>query len=150
MTSIVPTFAYKQETIAFVENGLWAGKRQFGACTALGFANEQEGLVAGFIYHNYDPAAGVIEVSGYSTRRDWCNKRRLKTLFDYPFNHVGVRLVAARHSEHNTRVRRIWRSLGATETLIPDMWGPDEAEAVIVLKRETWKNSKLIGPQSHG
>ena len=110
MTSIVPTFAYKQETIAFVENGLWAGKRQFGACTALGFANEQEGLVAGFIYHNYDPAAGVIEVSGYSTRRDWCNKRRLKTLFDYPFNHVGVRLVAARHSEHNTRVRRIWRS----------------------------------------
>jgi len=144
MNAVVPVYDYPVETKAFVERGLWENKRQFGDCVAIGFANAVEGLVAGFVYHNYEPETGVIEVSGYSTRRDWCTKALLKVIFDYPFNQVGVRLVVARHSEHNKRVRRIWKSIGAKEYVIPDLRADGEAEVVSVLSRNDWMKSRFM------
>lgn len=139
MSKAVPTWDYPDETRHFVEVGLWAGRERFPAeSVALGFAREGEGLVAGFIYHNWNPAAGTIEVSGYSTCRDWCGKAGLQAIFSYPFETVGVRMVVARHSEHNARVIRIWRSLGAQQYRIPALRGPDEAEIICTYSREAW------------
>lgn len=149
MTRIVPVFDYQKEIISFVEHGLWNGQCRFSDARALGFANATDGLVAGFIYHNYDPLSRVIEMSAYSTCRDWNTPERLRLIFNYPFAVAGVRLLVARHSEKNTRCRRMWKTFGASETLIPELHGPGEAEVVAVLKRGTWENSKLIGPD-HG
>lgn len=142
---MTPVYDFPAETIAFVERGLWGGRRRFGPATAIGFATADEGLVAGFIYHNFEPDTGVIEVSGYSTRRNWCTKPRLARIFDYPFAQLKCRLVVARHSEHNIRVRRIWAALGATEYLIPELRGEGEAEALAVLHRDVWNRSKFKG-----
>lgn len=148
-----PTFPVcdcQAEIKAFVEKGLWQGTRHFGPCHCLGFANDSEGLVAGMVYHNYDPHAGVIELSGYAARRDWTNKRWVHLVFDYPFRSWDIRLLAGRHSERNRLVRRIWRRVGACEYLIPEMWGEDEAEAIAVLTRQQWAQSKFRGVSEHG
>ena len=149
MTNVAPVFDYQKEIVEFVEHGLWGGRCHFNEARALGFANETDGLVAGLVYHNYDPISNLIEMSAYSTRRDWNTLERLKLIFNYPFAVAGVRLLIARHSEKNTRCRRMWRTFGASETLIPELHAPGEAEIVAVLQRETWKHSKLIGP-NHG
>lgn len=146
--TVVPIYDHPEETKAFVERGLWNGHRQFGACVAIGFANAHEGLVAGFVYHNYDPDTGVIEVSGYSSQRKWATKELLKVIFEYPFNQLNARLVVARHSEHNKRVRRIWRSIGALEYVIPELRSNGEAEAISVLSRNAWNNSKFMRSQN--
>lgn len=144
MTKAVAVYDYPLAVKAFVENGLWQRTRQFGKCTSIGFANETEGLVAGFVFHNYDPDSNVIEVSGYSTCRDWCTKDLFRTLFAYPFDDLGVRLVVARHSERNKRARRIWRAIGAEEVVIPELHAEGEAEAVAILTKKSWFNSKFM------
>lgn len=146
---MTPVFEYPEAVRAFVAQGIFAPGREFGASTAIGFATEDEGLVAGFVYHNYEPDTGVIEVSGYSTRRNWVNKALFKTIFDYPFKQLGCRMVVARHSATNKRVIRIWNALGATQTTLPDLRGPNEAEVVALLKADDWHNSKFTR-KSHG
>lgn len=143
MKLAVPVYSYPDAVKAFVAQGIFEPGRQFGNSTAIGFADDT-GLVAGFVYHNYEPSAGVIEVSGFSTRRDWVSAPLLRIIFEYPFNQLGVRLVVARHSEKNTRVRRIWKALGATEHVIPELRGPGEAEAIAILSAQDWANSKFM------
>lgn len=149
MRGVVAVYDFPAETKEFVARGLWGGSREFGECTAIGFANENEGLVAGFVYHNYEPDYGAIELSGYSSRRDWADKEVVATIFGaYPFQQLGCRLLIGRHSEHNTRVRRIWKALGANETLIPQLRSDDEGEAVAVLRSDVFMKSRFMRGQN--
>jgi hypothetical protein len=52
-------------------------------------------------------------------------------------------MVVARIGEHNRRARRIWRSLGADEYLIPALRSPTESEVIFTLTAEQWRASKL-------
>ena len=140
-----PVFDYHEEVKAFVERGLWDGRRRFDHCTTIGFATAQEGLVAGVVYHNYEPDNGVIELSAYSSRRDRADKHIVSLIFgQYPFLQLGCRLLVARHSEHNLRARRIWAALGANEHPIPELRGPGEAEIIATLRRDVFLNSKFM------
>lgn len=148
MSAIVPVLDHPEEVRRFVEHGLWQGRETFGAGTAIGFANAKEGLIAGFVYHNYAPDQGVIELSGYSTRRNWASRDAVSLIFGrYPFLHLGCRLLMARHSETNNCVRRIWAALGADETLIPDIVADGVAQAIAVLKRDVFLTSKFMEPK---
>lgn len=116
--------------------------RGFGECQAVGFLDGDGKLVAGVVYHQYQPEQGVIEISAASTCRNWLNRARLAEIFDYPFR-IGCRLVVARIGEHNARARRIWRSLGSDEYVIPALRSPSEAEAIYVLSAEKWRAGKF-------
>jgi RimJ/RimL family protein N-acetyltransferase len=139
---MTPVYAFSDEVCSFVAQGLWSGQRTVEGYGA-GFATPEEGLVAGIVYHNFDPDTGTIELTAYSSRRDWLNRDRLKWIFSYPFDQLGVRVCVARISEHNTRTLRIWRAFGAELTPIPDLRAEGEAEVIAVLRRDTWKNSKF-------
>lgn len=127
----------------FVEWGLWRGKRRFGPSTALGFADDT-GFVAGIVYHDYDPDTGVVELSAYSTSRDWLTRDGLRAIFAYPFEQLGVRACVSRQSEKNKRTIRIWRAFGASTHTIPELRGQGEAEVIAVLTHENWLNSKFM------
>lgn len=129
--------------IRFVEHGLWNGEREFGPATAMGWQDAQ-GIVAGVVFHEWAPHYGVIELSSYSARRDWLNKDRLREIFAYPFAQLGCRVAVARISEKNARVRRIWRALGASEVIIPDLRADGEGECVATLKRSDWLQSRFM------
>jgi hypothetical protein len=116
--------------------------RGFGECQAVGFLDGDGKLVAGVVYHQYQPEQGVIEISAASTCRNWLNRARLAEIFDYPFR-IGCRLVVARIGEHNARARRIWRSLGSDEYVIPALRSPTEAEVIYVLSAEKWRAGKF-------
>lgn len=145
---MIPCHGFRREIITFVELGLWGGARHFGEATAMGWADET-GIVAGFVWHDFNPDQGSIEVSGYSNRRDWCSKSILQELFGYPFDQLGLRIVCARHSVRNRRVRRIWASLGAQEAILPRLRGDDEDEAVAILHRDDWRKGFLAKIQGY-
>ena len=141
----VPVFDHKDQIVRFVEQGLWGGSERFGECSAIGFANEKDGLVAGIVYHNYSPSNGTIELSAYSTCRDWTTRDYIALIFGkYPFLQLGCRIAFARHSEHNKRARRIWKALGADEYVIADFRNDGEAEVLAVLKRDKFLASKFM------
>jgi RimJ/RimL family protein N-acetyltransferase len=128
---------------AFVSRLIPGCDRGFGPCQAIGFTGDHGELVAGVVYHNWSPEHGTIELSAASTRRNWTTRDRIKTVFGYPFDVVGCRIAIARISEHNTRARRIWRSLGASEYTIPKLRTPQEAEVIYTLDADDWRKSKF-------
>lgn len=121
--------------------------RDFGPCAYMGFG---EPLVAGVIYHNWHPESGVIELSAASSHRRWLTRSRLFDIFAYPFIQLQCRICVARISEHNKRTRKIWRSLGATEYVIPELRAPNEAEVISVLTADAWKSSKFVKGAVYG
>jgi len=112
-------------------------RRGFGECSSIGFTDNSR-LVAGIVYHNWNPDAAVIEISAASICRKWLTKKRLTEIFSYPFKQLNCQMCVARVSERNTRTRRIWRSLGADEHLIPRLRGRSEAEIIFTLTHEKW------------
>lgn len=134
------------DVVRFTEQGLWGDGRGFGEAIGIGFVKD-EALVAGCVFHNWEPDSGVIEMSAYSARRDWLNRAFLKALFHYPFEQVGCRVVVARFSEKNARAARIWRAFGSQLVALPEVRGPGEAEIVAILTREAWGNSKFMRPK---
>lgn len=140
-SDIVPVEGFDAECKAFIERGLWDGKRTLTPGVGLAFASEDRGIVSACFYHNYDPDTEVIEISIYSLDRSWTNKQNVSAIFDFPFLRLDVRMLVARHTEHNKRVRRIWRALGASEYIIPELRGPGEAEAIATMLRDDWLKS---------
>lgn len=136
-----PVFGESERVAAFVAD-LLGFSRGFDQCTAIGFGSP---LVAGVVYHNWNPEAGIIELSAASSSRAWLNKANLATVFDYPFVQLECQLCIARMSENNARARRIWRALGAQEYIIPRLRGRFEAEVVATLSAETWQERNTHG-----
>ncbi len=127
---------------AFVAQLIPGCERGWSDGKAIGFT-ENGALVAGVVYHNWSPEKRLIEISAASTQRNWLNRERLKAIFAFPFDELNCRLAVAQIAESNTRARRIWRSLGAMEIVVPELRSPTEADVLYLLKAETWRASKF-------
>lgn len=139
-------FGQTEKVVSFVCKAL-GFERDFGECQAIGFYDGS--LVAGVVYHNWNPEAGVIEISAASLNRAWLTRENLRLIFEYPFE-IGVQTVVCRTSEHNKTVRRIWKALGANEFVIPRLRGPNEAESILTLTKEDWSSSKFSKGYENG
>jgi RimJ/RimL family protein N-acetyltransferase len=114
----------------------------FGPCRTFGI--EEDGVpVAGVVFHAYDPAAGVIEVSMASEDPRWLSRTIIRKIGEFVFGLCECQLLVARTSARNLRARGFARRAGFTEYVIPRLRGVDEAESVMTLARETWSAHKL-------
>lgn len=129
----------------WVSRRIWGDTRGFGSCQAVGVS--RGGLIAGVVFHNWVPETRVIEVSAAAVSPEWATRSVLTELLNYPFGHLGCRLVVARHSEKNTRARKLWNAMRAVEYIIPDLRGDGEGEAIAVLYAQDWPKSRLYDGQ---
>lgn len=113
-------------------------ERGFGDCRCLAVEHGGQ-IVAGVVYHNWTPEWGVIELSAAATDRRWMTRPVIHDLLAYPFGFC--RMVMAQH-EQNSPARSIWRRLGASETIIPDMRGDGRPNVVATLKKADWLNGR--------
>lgn len=117
-------------------------ERGFGGSATMGIIRDGE-LIAGIVYHNWSPETGVIEISGAATDSCWLNRETLKAMFSYPFDEIGCQMVVSRHSEHQTRLRRMWRAVGSHEYVIPRLKGRNEAMVVNTLTDDDWRKGRF-------
>ena len=66
----------------------------FGPAAAIGVARGDE-LVAGVVFHNYDPFVRSIEVSCAAASPRWANRRVFSDLLRYPFSQLDCRRITA-------------------------------------------------------
>ena len=111
-------------------------------CQAMGVEHRGE-IVAGFVFHNWEPGAGVIEVSGASDHRRWATREVVKTALGYVFDTAGCQMLYARQYYENTAARRGWLHLGATEHVIPRMFGRGTTGTLLFLTEEQWRSSRI-------
>lgn len=130
----------------FAARGIWGEKSHNvfeDNAIPLAVANEKEGVVAGVIYHNYNPDAGTIEFSCYSQKKRWLTRKIINQILRYPFEELKLRVVFARFSEDNAFIGDIVKRLNATLHILPELWSQDKDQIVAILKYDNWKKSEL-------
>lgn len=61
----------------------------FGDSCAIGVASPS-GLIAGVVYHDYQPEFETIQLSMAASSPMWARKENLRALLSYPFRQLGV------------------------------------------------------------
>jgi len=124
-------------------------ERGFGPSTALGYVEDGE-LVGGTVFHNWEPEAGVIELSTAATTPRWLTPTVLHAIFAYPFEHLGCQMVVLRVAERNARMRRIAERFGFDAYPIPRLRGRDEADIIYTLTDDQWRSTRFEKRLRHG
>lgn len=122
-----------------VADRIWPGQgKEFGNCRAIAVLKDEE-LAAGLIYHNYDEAAGVIEISAAAWAKGWMTRRVLGVMYSYPFKDCGCQAVVQRVPDEDTAQHRMLKAYGFERYRIPRLRGRDKAENVYVLTDDAWQ-----------
>jgi RimJ/RimL family protein N-acetyltransferase len=112
--------------------------RGWGEFAAIGYVWDGQ-LIGGSIFHNWDPSAGVIEISTGTTDPRWLCRKSILAMFGFPFNQLGCQMVVLRVAESNEHMRDIAKRFGFDEHVIPRLWGRNEAGYIYTLTVEQWR-----------
>lgn len=128
---------------------IWPGGRDlryFGEQLCLAVADGTE-LIAVVVYHNYEPEAGVIEMSGAAKTeglRYWMSYDVLREMYRYPFEECGVQLVVHRVASDNKRLLRLLGRLGFDFYEIPRLRGRGKNEMVCTLSDDAYQDNEIF------
>jgi hypothetical protein len=119
------------------------GGRMFGACKTIGVI-EDGSLVAGIVYHNYDPEAGLIEISGAALPGvQWLTRETIRRQYQYPFHQCGVQMIVQRNPADNERLLRQLASYEYMFIRVPRMFGRDKDGVLCLLTYEAWAGNRF-------
>jgi len=106
---------------------------------------EDDTIAGCVVFHNWEPDAGVIEMSAAAQSRRWLTRKALDEMFEYAFRTVGVQMAVTRVSarEGQKHLHRIFRAYGFDEIRIPRLYGREEDGILFMLTDDKWKRSKF-------
>jgi len=131
-------YGHNEAVAAWVAAHIPGCERGFDKPVSIGVV-EDERLIGGTVFHNYQPEAGVIEMSSAGTSPRWLSRTMLKAIFGYVFDQIGCQLVVMRVSERNGRMVKIAEKFGFDGHLILRLRGRDEAEWIFTLTDDQWR-----------
>jgi hypothetical protein len=118
-------------------------ERGFGACKAIGVVDTGS-LIAGIVYHHWDPDAGVIEISAAALPNSgWLSRETLKRMYQYPFLEVGCQMVMQRIPAEDLRQQRMMAAYNFMLIKVPRMLGRDKDGVLGLLTYEDWADNKI-------
>lgn len=83
-----------------------------GPATAIGVVSEDGRMLAGVIYHSFDPFVRSIEISCASDGPRWGNREVFRSLLRYPFGQLQCQRCTAVTPRKATSTRRFLEGLG--------------------------------------
>jgi len=118
--------------------------RGFGRNQAIGIVDEAGHLIAGLVYHHYDPDAGVIEISGAALPgKQWLTRETLRHMYGYPFLICDCQMVINRVPADDERQLRMMAAFNYSLIRVPRMLGRDKDGVLGLLTREAWEANKF-------
>lgn len=95
----------------------------FGVCQSIGVESNGK-LVAGVVYHDYQPAFESIQISMAADSPVWARKEIIASLLDYPFNQLGCWMVFTLTPIDNDLAIRVNQHIGIEKkTVLPHAFG---------------------------
>lgn len=125
------------------------GRSLAHSSTAIGVVNEQGQLIAGIVYHNWDPESGTIEMSGASVDPHWLSVETLRRMYQYPFLQLGCQLTYMRVAADNERLLRQLAAVNYTFIRMPRMLGRERDGVLCQLTYEAWCENKICRRYKH-
>ena len=114
----------------------------FGPCGTLGIFNNDR-LIAGIIFHEWQPRYGTMEITAAATSPAWLTKRSIREIMAICFDQHQCQQIFSRMAIDNERAVQIYKFLGFNSVLLPNMRGSGKHEWLMLLTRDQWKANKL-------
>lgn len=133
------------------EDGAWIMRRSFGVyndkidqCIAV----IRDGVIAGgVVYNGFIKTAMFIHMAG--SEDNWATREFLWTVYDYPFNVLGVTWLYGLLDPHNRRALKIDKAMGFKEVgRLPMALGDRDLIVLGMQKQDCWM-LKAITPRFH-
>jgi hypothetical protein len=117
----------------------------FGKCKTIGVLDENSELIAGFVYHNFSPQFGVMEISSAAVPGvNWLTRATLAVMYGYPFEQCRAQMLAHTVREDNTRLLRQLSAIGCMFVTIPRLYGRNENGVICLLTDDAWASNKVL------
>jgi hypothetical protein len=101
-------------------------------------------LIAGIVYHEWNPEAGTIEISAAALPGEpWLSRETLRRMFEYPFLECKCQMLVQRIPVEDERQQYMMSRFGYSLIKIPRMFGRDRDGVVATLTFEDWVENKF-------
>ena len=95
-----------------------------GNCKTIGVIDQDGKLIAGLVYHGYDPAAQTIEITGAALPKSgWLTRETIRRMYEYPFDQIGVQMIVQRTPADNKHLLGQLTAGGYEFVFVPRMYG---------------------------
>lgn len=120
-------------------------ERGFGNCRAIGVADANNELIAGFVFHHLNPDAEVMEISAAALPgRHWLTSTTLVVMWDFPFIQCRCQMVAHTVLADDERLLSQLARLGCSLTLYPRLYGRHRDGVIALLTDDDWRSNKIF------
>ena len=137
-------YGHDQEVAQAVAQLIPHCRRGFGPHVAAIGIVEDGALIAGIVYHNWDPEAGIIEMSGAALPgKQWLTRETLKHMYRYPFQVCGCQMTVMRVPADDEKLLYVLAKFGYAFSPIPRLFGRERDGVVCCLTREAWEENKF-------
>lgn len=123
---------------------IWPGQGQRFDDTAISLGIlENDALIAAVVFHDWNPHAGVIEMSAASISKRWLTRPVLAQMFGYVFDGAKCQMAILRVSadRRQSHLHRILTAYGFDHARIPRLYGRDEDGLVFTLTDDAWRSN---------
>ena len=118
--------------------------RGFGPCQTIGIIDDEGRLVAGLVYHNYDPESGIVEISGAALPgKQWLTRGTIQAMYGYPFHGLGCQMIVQRTPSSDVRLLGMLAAYDYHFIAVPRMFGRDNDGVLCCLTREAWEANRF-------
>jgi RimJ/RimL family protein N-acetyltransferase len=121
---------------------VWGCANDFGPSGSIGVLKNKQ-LIAAVVFHNWHENHGVIELSAAASDPRWLTKTVIKTIMEICFGQHKCQQIATRIDIENERALKIFRFLGFSELILPNMRGSGKHEILMLFTSEQWKQHRL-------
>lgn len=133
-------YGHDRAVCDLVAKVIWNDHRKFDEnSVAVGVLDTSGNLIGGFVWTNWQPEAGTIEISAASVSRRWLTRRLLWQVFAYPFDEIGCQCVYAHTRADNAPVSRLLESIGFVSIDVPRLHGRNADGVLWWLTEENWR-----------
>ena len=139
---------HPQEVAQFVASRIPYCHRGFGRCHAMGVIDDDGRLVGGVVYHNHDPEAGLMEMSGAALSSRWLTRDVLFQMYWYPYLHCGCQMTVMRVPADNERLLILLARFGYLFVKQRRLFGRDRDGVIASLTAEDWAKNKFNQPRA--
>lgn len=123
--------------------------RGFGENTAIGVEADGE-LIGGFVFHDWSPEFGTIEISFAGTNRRWLTRPVMYGMLSYVFNELGCQMACSKTPASMKHAVRICKAYGARQVTIPRLFGRNEDAIISTLTVEEWRANGFHKENANG
>ena len=121
----------------FASHIIFGRPNDFGPCGSMGvFKNDK--LIAAVVFHSWLPDYGIMEISAAATHPQWLTKTTIREIMANCFEIHGCQQLVSRMAVDNERAVKIYKFLGFTSVLLPNMRGRGKDEFLMLLTKEQW------------